>query len=224
MRHSAILLATMLMICGCASNAANQVKGEFEPRRAIIQGPIPSNADLFELQNEIVFRDPSGKVWRAPKGTITDGASIPQQFLSLTGGQLSQAFREAAVVHDAYCGRGNENGGSYHKEKWQDVHRMFYDAMLACGTDRAKAKLMYAAVYAGGPRWPDPNVHAFIVVDPLEEDLAKNMRIPTTKVEQELRPYRARIEQGDPSLEEIERLMERARTNLIEAQPQSPGR
>ena len=37
---------------------------------------------------------------------------------------------------------------------WQSVHEAFYNAMLASGVEKNKAKIMYAAVYHFGPRWP----------------------------------------------------------------------
>jgi hypothetical protein len=39
------------------------------------------------------------------------------------------------------------------KESWQEVHRAFYDAMLASGVEAQKASLMYIAVYEASQRW-----------------------------------------------------------------------
>ena len=36
---------------------------------------------------------------------------------------------------------------------WPEVHRMFYEGLLVGGTPVARAQLMYAAVWLGGPRW-----------------------------------------------------------------------
>ena len=102
--------------------------------------------------------DSKKRKWTAPKGTIADGASIPEWALSAVGCQFSEDFLDAAVNHDAYCGEANEkDGASFHQANWQDVHRMFYDACIKCGTSPLKASLMYAAVYVGGPDWDDPD-------------------------------------------------------------------
>jgi len=36
---------------------------------------------------------------------------------------------------------------------WRATHRVFYDALRALGVTASKAKLMYYAVYLGGPKW-----------------------------------------------------------------------
>ena len=65
---------------------------------------------------------------------------------------MDKSYREAALVHDAYCAEANRRGASYGKAPWQAVHRMFYEACLAGGTDAKKAMAMYAAVWMFGPR------------------------------------------------------------------------
>jgi hypothetical protein len=42
--------------------------------------------------------------------------------------------------------------------KWQDVHKVFYDAMQARGVGPKKAWLMYKVVQEFGPRWDEPKV------------------------------------------------------------------
>jgi hypothetical protein len=93
------------------------------------------------------------KKWIAPNGTQSDGASIPQWALSAVGSGFDESVLDAAVVHDAYCSEFNKAGASYHQASWEDVHAMFYDALIALGTPKLKASLLYAAVYLGGPRW-----------------------------------------------------------------------
>jgi hypothetical protein len=39
--------------------------------------------------------------------------------------------------------------------RWQDVHRMFYEAMLDAGVEQRQARVMYTAVRYAGPRWND---------------------------------------------------------------------
>jgi hypothetical protein len=114
--------------------------------------PLP----FFRTEKPLEFVDSRPTKWLAPKNTLTDGASIPSLFLTAVGNPRSKEFINAATIHDAYCGIGNESLSQYHSDTWQNVHRMFYDALRVSGTPSAKAKIMYAAVYLGGPRWTMP--------------------------------------------------------------------
>ncbi len=91
------------------------------------------------------YIDPHGKDWSAPRGSIVNGASIPQMFWSFVGGPWDGAYRQASVVHDVAC--------ETMQEPWQDTHRMFYEACRCGGVDERTAKLMYWAVHHFGPRW-----------------------------------------------------------------------
>ncbi|MGH1356107.1 MAG: DUF1353 domain-containing protein [Thalassovita sp.] len=112
-------------------------------------------ATFFPMAATLKFVDGAASNWAAPKGTLTDGASIPSVFVPLIGNPTSARFASAAAMHDAYCGVGNEQGVNYHSRAWPEVHRMFYDALRVSGTPERKAKLMFAAVYLAGPRWDD---------------------------------------------------------------------
>ena len=96
------------------------------------------------------FVDARGRKWRVPSGTKVDGASIPQVFWSVIGGPFDGLYREASVIHDYYCDRRNRS--------WQDVHQVFYDAMITSGVGAKKAYLMFKAVYNFGPRWGLPKI------------------------------------------------------------------
>jgi hypothetical protein len=87
-----------------------------------------------------------GTRWEAPEGATIDGASIPQFAWSIIGGPFEGNYRFASVVHDVAC--------EVRTRPWQAVHQAFYTAMLAANVSPAKAKVMYAAVYYFGPRWP----------------------------------------------------------------------
>jgi len=125
--------------------------------------PNPLSVELLEdgrtvrLLNDYVFNDPEGRVWTTPKGYISDGASIPPALWSLTGGPFTGKFRNAAVIHDQYCDNRTR--------PWEQVHRVFYDAMIAGGVTENKAAVMYLGVYRFGPRWdisqtmPCPPMH-----------------------------------------------------------------
>jgi len=107
----------------------------------------------YRTRDDLKFVDAAQDVWIAPASTWTDGASIPPIFVPFLGDPRSRQFMNASTVHDAYCAKRNEGGPYYHTATWQEVHRMFYDGLLASGTSPLKARIMYAAVYLGGPRW-----------------------------------------------------------------------
>lgn len=115
-------------------------------------------AVFYPMARDLQFVDSENKKWVAPKGTLTDGASIPPVFISIVGSPTSEEFVNAAAIHDAYCGVGNAELSQYHSDTWQNVHRMFYDALRVGGTPPRKAKTMFAAVYLGGPRWEPPRL------------------------------------------------------------------
>jgi len=104
----------------------------------------PGNGQMTLVQ-PFAYIDPKSKRWDVPKDTIIDGASIPRIFWTAIGSPFTGPYLKASVVHDHFC--------VVRSEPWKAVHRMFYDAMLAGGTPRKQAKVMYYAVYVGGPRW-----------------------------------------------------------------------
>lgn len=100
---------------------------------------------LLKLLDDFDYRDEDCRIWRAPKNFVSDGASIPQAFWSLIGGPWDGVYSNAAVIHDYECVRRTT--------AWEQVHKLFFRAMLAAGTEPLRAKLMYAAVYHCGPKW-----------------------------------------------------------------------
>lgn len=137
-----------------------------ETRCRFIGGPLEMQGQPVFLEGfnqaflptgvEIDFIDASGETWTAPRRTLTDGATIPPIFAPFIGDRQSREYLMAAALHDAYCGVGNDDLPTWRTRRWEDVHRMFYEALLVNGTPPHKAKLMFAAVYLGGPRWDDP--------------------------------------------------------------------
>lgn len=98
------------------------------------------------LVEPFAYIDPSGSRWDAPAWSTVDGASIPQFAWSIIGGPFEGKYRDASVIHDVACVEK--------RRPWESVHYTFFTAMLASGVSTAKAKIMYAAVYHFGPRWP----------------------------------------------------------------------
>lgn len=144
---------------GACQQSANSICAFFNAPLALLTTPIRlflRKANFYPMASDLQFVDSAQKTWVAPKGTLTDGASIPAVFVTMVGAPTSKEFVNAAAIHDAYCGIGNDDLAQYHSDTWQNVHRMFYEALRVGGTAPKKAKIMFAAVYIGGPRWSPP--------------------------------------------------------------------
>ena len=141
-----------------------------------------------KLLGDFLYVDPSGRQWKAPKGSIIDGASIPRLFWTIVGSPFDEPYRKASVVHDVACAKKTV--------RWEDVHRMFYYACLCGGVSTIKAKVMFAAVFKFGPRW-----------DAGGADIrASAIRVPEETLISEFESLRQRIETENPSLERVEQL------------------
>ena len=100
------------------------------------------------LLSEVRYTDPDGVVWVAPAGSKVDGASIPRAFWSIIGGPFEGRYRAASVLHDvAY---------DQQTRPWQQVDRMFYNALRCSGVGVVEAKTMYYALYRHGHHWKHP--------------------------------------------------------------------
>jgi len=107
--------------------------------------PLNDNSNRVRLLEDLIFIDTKGKKWTAPKGHVVDGATIPKAFQSMIGTPYGGEYVLASVIHDvAYDEK---------KESWEEVHRAFYDALLASGVEANKASIMYIAVYEASERW-----------------------------------------------------------------------
>jgi hypothetical protein len=156
---------------------------------------------FLPTSKELTFVDARGETWTAPVQTLTDGASIPTIFEPIIGDRQSRDYLLAAALHDAFCGVGNETLSTFQTKRWEDVHRMFFEALIASGTSPQKAKVMFAAVYLGGPRWDDP---ARVLDSVSPADLL-----------QELEWCADWIDATDPTPDEIEAWMQNREADLI---------
>ena len=87
------------------------------------------------------YTDPQGRRWDAPKGAVTNGASIPRTLWSSIGSPYTGNYRRASIVHDiAIRSPGNLR---------VDADTMFYFACIAGGCMLMEAKLLYASVRLG---------------------------------------------------------------------------
>ena len=105
-----------------------------------------ANGRTMTLTEQFSYIDPTGVRWDAPAGSTVDGASIPQIAWSIIGGPFEGKYRDSSVIHDVAC--------IEKRRSWETVHKAFHTGMLASGVDQTRAKVMYAAVYHFGPRWP----------------------------------------------------------------------
>ena len=149
-------------------------------------GPIDTRWEAdgrtMTLLNELRYTDPKGVVWIAPAGSQVDGASIPRALWSFFGGPFEGKFRNASVLHDvAYDQKSRP---------WQQVDRMFYDAMRCSGVGVVEAKTFYYALYRHGRHWKykkNSEDSRTTVVDPGEVDAIQQW-----------------IKQNNPSLDQID--------------------
>lgn len=217
MRHlplRSIRLALALAALGCAKINPTEAETEREPGfhpAEITLREVPGTSFKELIDDQLVYTDALGNDWTAPKGTWTDGASVPRLALSVTDGRFDKAFLKAAVVHDAYCqGENAEHSPEqYQSRPWQQVHRMFFEAAISGGTPITRARLMFAAVWLGGPRWKDP-----------AHDLSL---VPQDILLAEFQACKEWIEAKEPTREEIEAWMvKREGALLAQATPASP--
>jgi hypothetical protein len=150
-------------------------------------GPIETRWEAdgrtMTLLNELRYTDPKGVVWIAPAGSAVDGASIPRALWSFFGGPFEGKFRNASVLHDVAYDQKTR--------PWQQVDRMFYDAMRCSGVGVVEAKTMYYALYRHGRHWksqkrPEDQSRS-TVVNPGEVDAIQQW-----------------IRQTDPTLDQID--------------------
>lgn len=133
----------------------NTVKAEW------LEGSLSEGDRNMMLLEPISFFDPQGIEWYGHAGAIVNGASIPRLLWSTTGSPYIGPYRKAAVLHDIHC--------RLKKRPWEDVHRMFYEAMLCSGTPKPQALKLYLAVMMFGPRWDEEGCDIEVCQDGIED-------------------------------------------------------
>lgn len=169
---------------------------------------------FFPTARPLEFVDGAARKWVAPQRTLTDGASVPLIFVPIVGSPTTPEFVNAAAVHDAYCGIGNEDGPVYHSKTWQETHRVFYDSLIVGGTPAPKAKLMFAAVWLGGPRWDLATGRADLKME----------RLPLALRLDAMRATRDYISGTAPTLAELLRYLVRQEARMMQIAYASPSR
>lgn len=142
---AALLITTAIFVTSCCPRYNADDFG-------YMSGPIrtewlDTSGRQMELLETVIYIDQYGQVWEAPRGWIVDGSSIPKIFWTLVASPFVGQHRVASVFHDVACDRK--------VARWQDVHRMYYSACRKSGVSESQAKLLFAAVWLGGPRWED---------------------------------------------------------------------
>lgn len=183
-------------------NTPNEVgKGEFRGRLEVMFESIPTGdgkvVELIMLKKPFGYTDSKGVDWDVPSGYISNGASIPPMLWSVVGAPLSGPYLYAAVLHDYYC--------ETQDRPWQQVHEMFFEAAVSRGTDVELAKILYAGILLGGPRWNEKRVELFT------PDIKKAQVLPTSgfnlfggeAMAQENRENKLPFETKDKSPDEI---------------------
>jgi Protein of unknown function (DUF1353) len=132
------------LACALSLLLIGAAKGEFIGNLEFT--PVGCEATgLCGIKSEFKYRDPTGVEWLTTPPDKTDGVSIPTWAQPFIGHPFDKEFIKAAVIHDHYCVR--------QVRPWRQTHRVFYDALRESGVSTSKAKLMYYAVYLGGPKW-----------------------------------------------------------------------
>ena len=153
-------------------------------------GPVEtrweSDGITMVLLNELRYTDPYGEVWIAPAGSRVNGASIPRAFWTMIGGPFNGKYRKASVLHDV----------AYEQQSrpWEEVDRMFYNAMRCSGVGALTAKTMYYALRRHGTHWKHRQAL------PATDTPARSSAVGPGEVS-EIQNW---VRQNDPSLDQIE--------------------
>lgn len=217
MTRVSVTLMALAVLSGCAnirSTLAGECQGRGEAECIFVNAPIALSSrseavegrayPFFRTTRPLSFVDAGGREWLAPRGTMTDGASIPPVFEPIIGPHDSPEFALAAAIHDAYCGYGNEESDVYRSRGWRAVHRMFYEALRVGGVGEIRAKTMYAAVMMGGPRW-NPFGEGEGQQLPQGHSRPELAEIDTEALQQRFRETAEMIARDNPSLDVIDR-------------------
>jgi hypothetical protein len=136
----ALVLSVLIGFSSGKSLAAGSYSG-------LVKSEWSPDGRTMTLLEDFAYTDPVGRKWLTPKGHAVDGASIPQIAWTIIGGPLEGKYRDSSVIHDVGCDK--------RWAPWQIVHEVFYMGMRTSGVEEWRAKIMYAAVYHFGPRWPE---------------------------------------------------------------------
>jgi uncharacterized protein DUF1353 len=198
-KQISIALIVFALFSACAWHRRTEKAKPPRPSESwgYFSGPVDTRWDNdglnMTLLTEVRYTDPYGVVWVAPAGSKINGASIPRAFWSLVGGPFDGKYRAASVLHDV----------AYEQQTrpWQQVDRMFYNALRCSGVGIVEAKTMYYALYRHGHHWKHP-IRRATAAQP--SDLAPRAERATAVDPGEVDVIQTWIENNDPSLDQIE--------------------
>lgn len=165
-----IIISIYLLLTGCAAPQYSKPAQGWGKIEGTVKTEWKKTGRDMILLEDVAYHAPDKTIWVAKQGEVINGASIPKAFWSIIGGPYEGEYRWASVFHDVACDNRTRT--------WREVHYMFYTAMRAAGVPLKKAKIMYAAVYKYGPRWPC--VNKVIPPAPTPEDLKQAETINET--------------------------------------------
>lgn len=110
------------------------------PRTEWLTDPSTPDRDM-RLLDDFWYDDPDGRRWKAPAGSVVNGASIPRPLWALVGSPYTDDYRRASVVHDVACADPGVRRA--------EADRMFYFACRAGGCSPSQARLLYLGVRVG---------------------------------------------------------------------------
>ena len=192
-----LLIAVLLAACASHRVAEKPERPQRSESWGHFSGPVDTRWDNdglnMTLLTEVRYTDPDGVVWVAPAGSKVNGASIPRAFWSLVGGPFDGKYRAASVLHDV----------AYEQQTrpWQQVDRMFYNALRCSGVGVIEAKTMYYALYRHGHHWKHPVRRA---TEAQPSDIAPPAERATAVDPGEVDAIQKWMEENNPSLDQIE--------------------
>ena len=201
--------------------------GEFFGELVFVDGEAPCDAYYAagtvcrKLAQPFCY-SANGLAWETDKDLITDGASIPEWAQGIIGEPMTEAYAQAATLHDHYC-RPENNVRDYRL-----THRMFHQVLIDSGVELGTANIMYLAVLIGGPKWSklvagedceliDGKICVKTGDDLLAEESAASTNYTEAKydvlpMEEILADLAAELEGQEPTLAEIEGMAALKRT------------
>lgn len=166
-----------------------------DPQLTWLTAPHDPTDRRMQLLREFWYKDPAGTVWKAPKDSIVDGASIPAALWSTIGSPYTGHYRRASIVHDVACDQAQQAADPGAARAAAD--KMFYQACLAGGCPAVQAELLYAGVRIGAwlPHiqfWRQPMHEALLATNRTQPD------VPEESVRTTYREIAAAIQAAAP--------------------------
>lgn len=138
-------LAFFLVFTLPYTSARSQFRPYFQGSAVVESLSAEGDQHQSRLLNGFSYVDATGKTWQIPAGTLIDESTLPNWLWAPVNLPLTDAYRDATILHTYYC--------KSKKENWFFTHRMFYEACLTAGIAETRAKILFAAVFANVQRW-----------------------------------------------------------------------